>query len=255
MQNLINSIDNYLLAEEGHKRTAHYASDVSACLRQLFFKWTEARVSNPIEAGALWKMNFGNAIHDLVATFLDKAGHDVITEVPDRVSIDGLKYPISFRIDNIFIDDDTQMAGIEVKTSFGRGIVEIQKSGSPRDSDVNQVVVYMRAVPDIKRFYILYFGRDNGYRCQFIVNRDVVEKVWPTLQSRLESLEVALESNLTPPRDYRAAIKHGERRKMFQKNNVKYKSDWQCDYCKWADMCWESELREYAEGDNSEDFA
>jgi hypothetical protein len=42
--------------------------------------------------------------------------------------------------------------------------------------------------------------------------------------------------------DYTAAIKDGEIRDKFQRNNVEYKTDWQCNYCDWRRKCWADKL-------------
>jgi len=250
--NLITEIDNYLLSREGHERTAHYASDVSDCLRKLYYKWTEAPVSNPIEAGGYWKMNIGNSLQDMIQEFLREAGYEIAEEVADRQDI-GLTYPMSYRLDDLFIEDG-ELSGIEIKTTYGRGVKDIQQAGTPKPEHLAQVVVYLKMEPSIQRFYMIYLGRDNGYRTQFIIDRSVIDDLWPNLLRRLQFLEECLGKGQIPEREYMAAIKYGEVRTKFQKNKVEYKTDWQCNYCQWCDHCWAPELSAYAQGDNSADF-
>ena len=51
--NLITQIDNYLLDKEHKLREAHYPSDISDCMRKLYYKWTQEPESNPITASGL----------------------------------------------------------------------------------------------------------------------------------------------------------------------------------------------------------
>ena len=187
--NLIDQIDNYLIKKEYHKRNAYYPSEVNKCLRQLYYKWTEEPESNPITPGALWKMRIGDAIHNMIHDYLLESGMEIVPEVSFKKDIN-LKYPISGRIDDLFIDKDGELSGIEAKTSYGRGIVNIQKSRNPKQDDLNQVIVYLYCNPSIKRFYMIYFGRDNAYRTQFIIERyDKLEHDFNNLIQRFYNLE------------------------------------------------------------------
>lgn len=262
--NLINQIDNYLIKKEKSRpRERHYPSDVNACMRQLYWKWTDQPKTNPIDASGLWKMNMGNAIHDLIYEFLEDAEFDIIAEVGGVVEIPELKYPISYRVDYMFIEKDTgNEAIIEAKTSYGRGIKAIQISEKPKEQDLAQVVLYIY-LTKIKKCYFLYVGRDNSYRTQFVAEEmngqiyvdGVLSEVTATLLiQRLMVLEEYLAGDVLPDRDYMAAIKNGEIKDKFQKNNKQYKTDWQCSYCQWKDRCWEEELEECSMSDNSHMF-
>jgi len=265
--NLIDKVDNLLLEKEGRKRTSHYPSDITACNRQLYYKWVSMPKSNPMEAGAIWKMEFGNAIHELFGKWLQGLNISVETEVPIKQQIGQLKYPISGRIDNIFIDPDTgDKCGIEVKTSFGRGIKQIQKLQQPKEEHLWQVAIYLNLTDDIKRFYLVYIGRDNSYRTQFeITEYDKTHlkimtggRLWgydfQTIILKLSQLENCIEEIILPDRSYQAAIKNGEIKGKFQYQNQQYKSDWQCVYCQWRNLCWASELDKYKNSNNSGAF-
>lgn len=260
--NFIDKIDTYLLSRESKKRDAHYASDVSDCIRKLYYKWTEFPVSNPIEPGDLLKMRMGDSIHNLVHEVLSASGCDVIPEMAMRKVYPGLKYPVSMRCDNLFSEKGSQeIEVIEVKTSYGAGIVNIQKSGTPKKEHVSQLCMYGDGF-DAEKGYLLYIGRDNAYRCQFETlyedgaihlrgNSSPIVTI-SELLGRLEVVEdVIARVGIVPKRDYWTAIKNGEIRDMFQKDNVKYKSDWQCMYCQYRSACWKDEVEKYKEGDNS----
>jgi hypothetical protein len=248
--NLISAIDDYLLRKESRPRESHNAYDIAACRRQLYYKWVGEKVSDPVEAGAIWKMRMGDAIHNLIHEFLESAGFDIIPEVSQKVKLDGLNYPISFRVDNLFIDKDGTLAGIEVKSSYGAGIKAMQAKGSPKPEHVLQCALYM-IFAKIKRFYLLYIGRDNGYRTQFIIDEDTINGAEELIRTKLAGLEAAIESKKIPERDYLAAIKAGVIRDDFQQDKEKYKSDWQCCYCNFRSTCWEDVIKQTQDGSSN----
>lgn len=239
--NLIDRIDEYLVQETHRERTSYYPSEVTKCTRQLYYKWTDREVSNDIEAGGYWKMRMGEKLHDLISEFLEATGLEIVPEISFKKEV-GLNYPISGRIDNLFIDDDGALAGIEVKTSYGAGVKHLQKTGKPRDDDVGQVVTYMGCNPEIDRFYLLYVGRDNAYRTQFFIEKTTkTPKTFEELLDRFRELEDCRTTMRIPEREFKAVFKNGEMKKQYQKDNIIYKSDWQCLYCQFRDYCWEDE--------------
>ena len=249
--NLITEIDNYLLQEyEQKQRESYYPSEVSKCLRQLYYRWINEKQSNPIEAGAIWKMRMGDKAHDMIHEFLEKAGFDIMNEVSFKKDV-GLKYPISGRIDNVFIDEDGTLSGIEIKSSYGAGIKQLQKNKQAKQDDINQVIIYSGCT-DIKRWYLIYFGRDNAYRTQFIIEPKFDDFL--NLLERFKSLEQSLDAMEIPVRQYLVAIKNGEIKDKFQKNNIEYKTDWQCSYCSYRNLCWKEVIDNLKENDNSEMF-
>lgn len=244
--NLINSIDDYLLSKEGRPRESHYASDATACIRQLYYKWNNTPPSNPIEAGALWKMRMGDAIHSLIHEFLVDSGYDIIDEVAQRKNYPDLKFPVSVRADAIF-SHDGKYYGVEVKSSYGQGIVQIQKKNAPKPEHMAQMALYAD-IFGIDKWILIYIGRDNGYRTQFTFtyspegilvqdNGEGKTKV-KDIVDRLAFVEECVGADELPDREYKAAIKNGEIKDMFQKDNVKYSTVWNCGYCPFRNMCW-----------------
>lgn len=259
--NLINEIDNYLIQKESRERTSYYPSEVSQCLRKQYYKWTKETETNPISAGGYWKMKMGNKIHELINEFLVAMGYEIIKEISVKKDI-GCKYPISGRVDNIFIDNG-DMSGIEVKSGYGNGIRAIRKENYPRKDDIEQIILYM-GLTDIIKFYLIYIARDDGYRCQFEIIKKIDDNYYceekkchtnyEDLILRFKMLETDIETKTIPNREYRVAIKNGEIRDKFQKDNEIYKTDWQCSYCQYKDYCWQDELSKYKDLDNSDDF-
>ena len=268
MINLLDRIDAYLLEKEsvGRKREAHWASDAAACKRQLFYKWTGAAITNPTTAGGIWKMRMGDGIHSMVHEFLTKSGLQVMDEISLRLGpeITGLKRPLSGRIDNVFEEPGTNdLAEIEVKSGYGAGIRAI-KAGGPKREHLIQALVYLKW-GGLARCHLVYVARDDGYRCEFIMEYDSINDVlylhdggrkWASdltyaeIHARLAAVEDAVESGKLPERDFWQAIKNGEYRDDFQKDKVKYRSNWQCSYCGFRDACWDAVKAATPEGDN-----
>jgi len=259
--NLIDRIDNYLVEGERRERVSYYPSEVSKCLRQLYYKFTKEPETNPISPGGFWKMRMGDKIHDLIFEFLEKSGLEIVNEIGFKEDI-GLKYPISGRMDNLFIDEDDSLSGIEVKSTYGAGIRNIVKKGYPKEQDIEQILVYMGCT-NVERFYLIYLGRDDGYRTQYIIERNngeifcnnrKVHTDFGTLTKRFAVLEEAVTYREIPNREYLVAIKNGEIKSKFQKDKIEYKSDWQCLYCQFMIKCWEGIVSYHMHDDNSDMF-
>ena len=260
MKNIIDDIDHFLVERERKKKESHYPSEAMDCRRKAYYRWTEESESNPIEASALWKMRFGELSHDMIKGFLESSGYDIIHEQPFKMEVQGLRYKISGRLDDLFVDEDGEVSGIEIKSSYGRGIVDIQRKQEPKIEHSAQVLIYMQAT-NIKKFYLIYVGRDNGYRTQFLydyragklcANGKPVDLTFEFLVQRYKDIERAVAEKQLPPREFIAAIKNHEIKDKFQKDNVEYKSNWQCSYCQYRNKCWANVI--VSDGDNSEMF-
>ena len=259
--NLINDIDEYLLNQESRPRESHYASDVTACKRQLYYKHTGQPISNPIEAGGLWKMRMGDAIHSLIHEFLKGRGYDIVDEVSLKKRYPNLTLPVSLRVDALFAVSG-QFYGVEVKTTYGAGVVNIKKRNQPKPEHLAQICMYADAY-GVHDWILIYIGRDNGYRCQFELKYDPVKQVLKGpgcevhlhhLLENLKELERCIEEHEMPTREYWAAIKNGEIKNQFQEDNKVYKSSWFCSYCGFKDHCWKDQVEKYRVGTNSETY-
>jgi hypothetical protein len=192
--------------------------------------------------------------------------------VSGKVAVPGLKWPISYRLDNRFTDDDGMLAIAEYKTAWGFGMKDIKEKG-PKDSALAQTLTYMK-MSGIGRAYLMYVSRDNADRVLFIL--EMVEAgwimsrmfpsgelnemkrfpmaIWDRMLARLAEIESHVEADTLPDRPYRIAIKNNEIREKFTKDKVDYKSDWQCMYCPFLTKCWGEIAANYPETDNSEEF-
>ena len=232
--NLINDIDKHLLEHEGKPKLHHYPSDAGKCTLQLWNNWHGVAVTDPIELTALWKMAMGNAIHDKIANILTKIHEELHScEVKMRADI-GLEYGLSGRMDDVLQTPEGKL-GIEIKTSFGRGIVEIAKTQSPKPEHLGQIALYLKYT-DIDRFKLLYIGRDNAYRTEFDFKKGDLD-----VTPYLEQFAIA-EKEEKPKRELKATIVNGEFKTKFQSKKVDYKGDWQCAYCKYRTGCWKDVL-------------
>lgn len=292
MTNLINLIEKAFSYGQGKKKDAHWASEITACPRQLVYRWAGVGESNPIDASGWWRIHLGNAIHSLCQDTLARIeqdpemlkeigwpGYHIEAEVRSgKLAVEGLKFPISYRMDNLFVDDDGKLAIAEYKSTFGFGVKAIKEEG-PKDAALMQTIVYlvlssMIGAP-INRGYIMYVSRDNADRVLFIL--DVIEKkgfilsrmfpngdlnemrkipasVWDKAKEKLRFVETCVENQTLPDRPYLVAIKNGEVKNKFTKDKIEYKSDWHCMYCSYLTKCWGERAANHPETDNSAEF-
>jgi hypothetical protein len=279
---LLNKFDEWILGRESWDRSSHYASSACSCKRQLVYSWLKTKESNPNEPGSIIKMEMGKKIEDIYTDFLDwtvRTGTNVDgyiiqeydTQWYQRYEIEGLKYPISVRLDYVLTcvnisTGNIEKIAVELKSSFGRGIVDIQKNQEAKLDYLKQIFIYTYLTP-FKIFNHPYLGRDSGYRTEFEIIGDEdgltvkgssltrrYNFKWNQLIEKLKVIEQNVKDKNIPERDYKVAIKNGEIKPKFQHKKVEYKSDWQCLYCNWKDLCWKDEVSKYQNSNNSEVF-
>jgi hypothetical protein len=206
------------------------------------------------------KMRAGDCLHGMLVAYIKQEIKDLKVEMKGMFSHEMLKFPVSYRLDGFYIDDEKRRAGLEIKTKYGRGVADIARKNSPGDDALTQCMIYLDA-EELDYVILVYFGRDNAYRCQFVVRYiDGVlcanGKPYPHISfdesiSRLRHLEHYIVNDVLPDREYMAAIRNGEIKDKFQKDKVIYKSDWQCSYCDWKDTCWADLRSLYSDDDNA----
>lgn len=246
---ILNIVDAYLEKKDKEQidskvRTSHHPSGYSNCMRQMFYDWAKAEVTNYRTATDIYRMKMGEWIHKGFAEILKEMFGDAVKDEVEFYYHDKtLKYPIHGYIDNT-IEVDGKIYAVELKTSFGRGIVSIAKDGKPKPEHEDQSKIYLACNKDIKEFSIPYLGRDSFYRTEFDVKLSVNDREMFLEQvvAKFRMLEYHIERGVTPPRDFNAVIKDGEIKKSIQYNKVEYKSDWQCLYCIYRDGCWRKEI-------------
>lgn len=245
---ILNSVDRFLEDKDKKEldskiRKSHHPSGYSDCMRKMFFDWTKFPVSNYRTATDIYRMMIGKWIHAGFAEVLkEMLGDRVQTEVEFEYEHPDLQYPIHGFMDNVICLYE-EFIGIELKTSFGKGIVSIAKTGRPKDDHLEQTKIYLALNEVITSFNLPYLGRDSFYRTEFEIclsardKKDFLNKVI----EKFKRLEHMVNIHEVPERDFHAVVKDGEIRKEIQHKSVTYKSDWQCLYCVYRDACYKKE--------------
>lgn len=255
--NIINRFDDYITEEKDKIRSSHHPSDIDSCMKQMWYKWNNRKQTDPPSAGNFIKMRFGIMAEDyLLLPWLEKELEDGnIKDLKTQVEIWGederLEKHIHGYQDFLITNLRGQEVGIECKSSFGRGIAEIQRKGEPKPEHLLQVYLYL-TFGTAEYYYLVYFGRDNGYRTQFEIkkhpegityNGKLKRINYNDLIGRLAAYEALRGQEGAPEREYKAAIRNGEIVSKFTRDKVDYKGDWQCSYCNWRSDCWKEELK------------
>jgi len=251
-------IYNHFDKEEQHVTdpTAFSPSSFNSCLRQLYYGKTSTIKSNPVDNHAKLKMRLGTASHEMLQKMFQDEGIWVEGEDLKIKEFDGLT--IRYRIDGLVkIKDQTYIT--EIKTIYGEGFRQIEQT--PKTDHLTQLVLYL-ILECQNNGILLYIGRDNGRMLEYgvrIINEVVYidhpeyelvnETLIPNIHKRAAELGKVRENILNkhvPDREFKSVFKfyNGEVVDEFTKDKVKYKSDWQCSYCGWRDMCWENEMEE-----------
>lgn len=187
--NWIDVLEKYFSSGESRERRAHYPSDALSCRRHLWYKWTNAEESNPVDRGGHWAMRIGTSIHDKIQLTLQEIADDLEKRreyvwpsfsltaehrtgdmwVDGSKRFDGrsLTYPIRGRIDTLFLDRDQKVAIKEMKTKYGRGMDDIRRNG-PDPKWLAQGAVYLVLTRN-HRVYYPVVSRDNSDRMQFVM--------------------------------------------------------------------------------------
>lgn len=221
-------------------KESHYSSDWYSCLRKQVYDWLHIPKTNLPSLGGYLNMRYGLKTEDIIEDALKWglerefriAGHKLVkydSQWHERFLVPQLEYPISCKIDFVLHFEDHPAVGMEVKSSSGRFISNIRRSGQPHADYMKQIFIYTYFSP-FKQFIHPYFGRDSGYSTEFFINYDVkTDKlvangvVFPyrigDVFERLMKVERHLKNNTIPDREHDP-------------------SDWQCNYCGYKDYCW-----------------
>ena len=210
-------------------------------------------------------MEFGNAAEWIFSRFLKWAMENkkpindylilsIDEQWKERYPVEGLKYPVTCKLDYGMELEGYGKVAIELKSKYGRGINIISKTNQPDSSHIGQIKLYTTLTP-FKRIILPYLGRDNGYRTEFFFtdyaeglmcsNGTVFKVKAEDSFYRFKQVENHLEAKTVPPRGFLAAIKDGDIKDKFTKNKIDYKTDFQCSYCDYKDLCWRDKCKEY----------
>ena len=151
----------------------------------------------------------------------------------------------------MFVNPETnETEGLEIKSTYAGGFRMLEKSNKPKEDHLKQVLIYMSST-NIKTWWILYIGRDNGFMLEFKITKvndkfycdgDLLPYCNADLYDKFYKIEQAIKIETEPKREFTVLIKDGEVRDKVQCKGVITKSDWQCLYCQWLNLCWKNEL-------------
>lgn len=216
-----------------------------------YLKHTGVKPSNPPDGPALLRMRMGDAAHVAIADALGKANVKACPESRFKMSVPGLRLPVSGRVDNL-IELGGELEVVEVKSSqdnamFGKGWGIADKG--PKEDHILQVIAYLNCVPGLKRARFIYVARDNGGMLEFIVDRSgdsysvngkpVRELSWAGMVSRWAMLESLVAAKTAPEPDYRPWLnKDGKIMSVKTIKGVSYKTPWRVSYDAYRDYVW-----------------
>jgi CRISPR/Cas system-associated exonuclease Cas4 (RecB family) len=226
--------------------TVHFnPSSFSACKKQIYLKKRNIAPSNPIDAASYLKMDFGSTLHSRIQDIVKKMGILIEAERLKVKEFCGLHF--RYKTDGIIILN-RQRHIMEIKTTHAGGLRAVKHD--PKPGDVIQICLYM-LFERIKSGILLYVGRDNGYLIEYYMTQecDAYKTAIAEIQKKipeLKQLEAQIKSGIMPERDCQIALKNkdGVISEKFQKDKKAYRTDWQCGYCAYKNMCWETELEE-----------
>ena len=219
-------------------------STLTNCKRRIFYKKTKTPASNPIDTHSYIKFSMGDAVHEKIQDILKDIGIFINGEEWKETEWQGLKW--IYRYDGKIFNQKEFI--IEIKSKYAQGIDNIEKFGADIDNEL-QLFLYM-IFENIKDGILFFIGRDNGHMVEFNYSYDKLNEKYSDLLKikieELKKLKIQIENNELPDRDFQICIKNTNRNLTFdfQKDNIKYKSDWHCNYCSYKDLCWQDILSE-----------
>lgn len=234
-------------------------SSLSNCKRAIYWKAKGEKPSNPPDNASLFKMKMGDIIHDWVQQRLTELGILESFEEARTAEFNGLTF--NYFYDGILNIND-QRAILEIKTVYSNGFKTVENE--PKPEHILQCLSYM-LFEGIDNGVILYIGRDNGYMIDYTLRLSVGENPnapdvillidekptnyyaqWLNKIEEMKALKQKFLLDELPERDYSITLKNnkGVIVDEFQKDSVKYRSDWQCSYCPFKDKCWQNEYKE-----------
>lgn len=214
-------------------------SYMTKCKRAIYYSKTNTPVSNPPETHAYIKFELGDATHEKIQSILKEIGIWIEGEDLKEVNRFGLDW--KYLIDGKILDQEHNQYIIEIKSIYAAGFHSIEKEA--KFEHEIQLMMYM-LFEDIERGVLLYIGRDNGRLVEYNYSLTMLkEKHEKWVIQRIADLKKLLDQvskKEVPDRDYKIQVKNikGTLSEDFQRQTIKYKSDWQCSYCNHKTLCW-----------------
>jgi hypothetical protein len=221
-----------------NKKINFAPSYICDCKRKIYYKKTNTPASNPFDSHSYIKFALGDATHEKISNIIKKIGIQKSSEEWENIEYKGIAW--IYRIDNIIEINNIDYV-VEIKSTYMSGWNSIEKQA--KEDHEWQLYLYM-LFKNIKNGLIEYVGRDNGFMIEYNYTLDELntkyEKQFLSKICDFYLLIENIEKKILPDRDFSIAIKNnnGILSEEFQKDNIKYKSDWHCNYCQWKNECW-----------------
>ena len=254
-----------ILKEIGEGDNFHLApSYLTKCAKQIYFRKIGTKSTNPISEASLFKMEMGKVIHRYLEKLLEELDILESAEIERNINLRGVKF--KYYYDGLLIDRKTEKRYMyELKTVYATGFKAIENTG-PRVDNVLQLLFYMYA-EKIQDGILLYGGRDNGFLRQFnlrLIKKDdrsillIDDKETDYVElfneklDRMELIAEAIRSRKEPETTNDIAMKKwkGEVVFSFTKDKEKIKSDWECTYCQFHDLCHAQKIKNFIKSDD-----
>lgn len=234
-----------------------------ACLRKAFWDRTSDEPVIP-DPTALWKMQSGDYISEMIVEYTKRKG----IYIADEVAFYDVERNISGRVDLIYNHPILKTkVGVEIKSVGGyqaKKNVLVGKNLKPKISHLLQTIIYldfMETHLGITKFEIVYYARCDAARKVFAVtfgtNREAFVDGTPTgvtpqmIYDRFALLDSYLEKNELPPKDFELQypkeklVKMAKMKLLTDKQSQTVlagkrlqKGDPQCGYCPYQKKCW-----------------
>lgn len=211
------------------------------CKRAIYYALSDAP-KDGLTVTSLWRMKMGNIIHQGLQDMYLKSHPNALAEVsiPDMNLGYSADYslPLAMRMDLIDLDENNKRFGVEIKTTYGRGIKRVQTNKMPYDDALLQCILYLN-YGGVDYVEIPYLARDTFYRTSFKLTKEppdtyLIEYAEWEQPKRLEYnlggiheawriVTNALLAKEAPERDY----------------NIEDKREgWRCEGCDYKTTCY-----------------
>jgi hypothetical protein len=250
-------------------QTPHGAKIEGECLRKLYWFKKGEPFSNPTPPPALWKMELGNKVSELIVEQAKKRGVYVADEVP---FVDE-ENKISGRVDLMYRHPVTQeIVGVEIKSVGGyqalKGVITgpygtVLKPKIPHQLQTLIYLDFFNKNMGVNLFEVAYIARCTGernvFRCTLTDDRELLIDGMPTglkpdgIYGRFRKLQGYLEKEQLPPRDYEISYSREKIKSLARSGSLTkkqretvsagkkvVKGDYSCQICPFKDRCWES---------------
>lgn len=210
-------------------------SALSKCRRAVWYEY-HTQPSDPVPPHSLVKMRMGDGVHSVIQSLLSGLeGVSVVEIEKDKeIVLDGVKWPIRYRIDAV-VDIDGVRYVLELKSTYSSGWDRLSISAD--ESHLLQLRTYM-SLEGIANGMLLYIARDNGLIVEHIVtiSDEEIADHKKFLVAKGNELLSVVRSDTLPERDFGLVVK--EKRDGSLSFEA---SDWQCRYCQYRTLCLRNE--------------